>query len=200
MPRITNPALLRALLLLSCASPPPGAEGPAAAASTEPSIEGVVWRWTGLAGPDALEVDRPGLYTISLDAQGGYAIRADCNRGSGTYAIQGGALELSPGPMTLAACPPGSQADRFLAFLGRVSGQARDGDRLTLSLADGGTMEFEAPKPVELAGTSWLVRAASNRKQGMASVQQGTRLSTAFGGDGSLSGSAGCNSYSGSRA
>jgi len=101
--------------------------------------------------------------------------------------------------MTLAACPAGSQADRFPASLGQVSGHSRDGDRLTLTLADAaGAMEFVAPKPVELAGTSWLVRAADNGKQGVASVLQGSRLSAAFGGDGTLSGSAGCNSYSGS--
>jgi polar amino acid transport system substrate-binding protein len=51
-----------------------------------------------------------------------------------------------------------------------------------------------------LAGTSWLVTAYYNPSNlgGMASVLSGTSLTTAFASSGQVSGSAGCNSYSGS--
>jgi polar amino acid transport system substrate-binding protein len=51
-----------------------------------------------------------------------------------------------------------------------------------------------------LAGTSWLVTAYYNPNNlgGMASVLSGTSLTAAFASSGQVSGSAGCNSYSGS--
>jgi len=45
------------------------------------------------------------------------------------------------------------------------------------------------------AGSSWQVTAYNNGKQAVVSVITGTRITARFGGDGRLTGSAGCNQY-----
>ena len=47
-----------------------------------------------------------------------------------------------------------------------------------------------------LAGTSWSVTGYNNGRQAVVSVLTGTNLSMAFGSDGKVGGSAGCNRYS----
>lgn len=169
---------------------------PSAAAADDRPLVGKVWRWSRLAGPDPLEVPRPGRYTLELLPEGRYALRADCNTGSGAYTLEGDRLELLPGPMTAAECGPESLSDRFLRLLGNVEGIAQDGDTLVLQLAGtAGAMELEARREVALAGTAWLVRAYDNQKQAVVSVARGTSLDASFGADGRLTGSAGCNRY-----
>jgi heat shock protein HslJ len=157
-----------------------------------------IWRWTSLTGAESLDVAHPARYTLELHDDGRYAIRADCNTGSGAYQRDGKRISLSPGPLTQAACGPGSLGDRFVALLGRVTRFATDGDRLILELGDGAaSMEFEAMKPIHLQGTSWLVRGYNNGKGGVVSVGGNAALYVTFNEDGRVSGSAGCNNYTG---
>ena len=171
-----------------------------AASADEPAggeLVGTVWRWVRLASAETVEVDEPERYTLELAAGGRYAIRADCNRGSGSYSLDGAALRLGPGPMTRAACPPGSLGDRFAGLLSRVASWQRHGSALRLALEDGsGALEFEARPRVSLPGTSWQVRAYNNGRQAVVSVAAGTRLDMIFAEDGNVAGSAGCNRYS----
>ncbi len=176
-----------------------GAEGSGARGSGAEgsALVGTVWRWVRATGAEPLEVDHPGRYTLELRADGRYALRADCNRGSGSYEVEGGRLVLGPGAFTLVACEPGSHADRFVKALGGALAFEQSGERLILELADdAGALELEARRPVALAGTSWLVRAVNNGRQAVVSVAEGTSLDATFGTDGSLAGSAGCNRYS----
>lgn len=53
------------------------------------------------------------------------------------------------------------------------------------------------PSAPPLSGTSWNVISYNNGKGGVTSVLAGTMLTTAFGVDGIVSGSSGCNTYSG---
>lgn len=167
-----------------------------AATTGSSSIVGPVWRWVRLGGADRVEVPNPGKYTLELRPDGRYAIRADCNTGSGSYTLKGDRLELGPGPMTQAACGADSLSDRFVRFLSKVASHRRDGDRLTLRFAGGaGEMEFQARKEMTLAGSSWSVRSYNNGKQAVVSVLAGTSLDMSFGVDGKLVGSAGCNRF-----
>jgi uncharacterized lipoprotein YbaY len=73
------------------------------------------------------------------------AVRADCNRAVGTYALRGRTLTISLGPMTLAACPPGSLDRCFLIQLRNVDSFFWRGDVLHLQLkVDSGVMRFGA--------------------------------------------------------
>lgn len=188
-------ALLLAFSLAACAEPPGSRQEPPT---------GTIWSWTGIAGSEPVRVAGPARYTLELHDDGRFAMRADCNTGGGTYELKGAALRLRPGPMTLAACPDGSRADRYLAALETVTSWARSGDGLSLGLGGGATMEF-VPLPASpsrggseaLGGTEWTVVGVNNGRQGVASVPPGAGLTVRFGRDGSLTGSAGCNTFRG---
>jgi heat shock protein HslJ len=165
---------------------------------TASSPVGKVWRWRSLTGAESLDVVHPGRYTLELRGDGRYAVRADCNTGGGAYQMEESRISLSPGPLTRAACAPGSFGDRFTALLARVNGFRVDGDRMVLELGDGaGAMEFEAMKPIALQGTSWLVRGYNNGKGGVVSVGRDATLHLTFTEDGKVTGSSGCNDYKG---
>jgi len=160
---------------------------------------GQVWRWKSLTGTKSLAVEHPGRYTLELHEDGRYSIQADCNVGSGAYRTDGSQISLSPGPLTRAACEPGSLGDSFAALLGSVVRFEVDGDRLVLELSDGaGSMEFAAMKPIGLKGSSWLVRSYNNGKGGVVSVGGDATLHIRFSEDGTVSGSSGCNDFTGS--
>jgi heat shock protein HslJ len=159
---------------------------------------GKVWRWTSLKGADSLDVAQPGRYTFELRNDGRYGIRADCNTGSGAYQIDGSRISLAPGPLTRAACEPGSQGELFVALLGRVSGFLIGDGRLVLELGeDGSSMEFESMKPIALEGSSWLVRGYNNGKGGVVSMGPDATLHVTFTEDGTAAGSSGCNQFTG---
>ncbi|MCP3981254.1 MAG: META domain-containing protein [bacterium] len=188
--------LLAALCCVGCASAP---EKPGRRAELDPnSPVGTVWHWTALTGTEALSVDKPSRYTLELSPDGRYLVRADCNTGGGRYELAGDGVTIAPGIMSLAACEPASLGDRFSASLGRVATFERDGDRLSLTLDDGVAMQFEAERPFDLAGSSWLVGGYNNGKGGVISVRPRTTLHVEFGEDGTLSGSTGCNEFTGS--
>ena len=91
------------------------------------------------------DVDDPDRYTLTLSDDGSFQANADCNTVGGTYVTDGDEITLSPGPSTLAACPEGSLADRFVSLLPTVSTFSVDEDDLDLHLDEqAGTMTFEA--------------------------------------------------------
>ena len=188
--------VLFGLLLVSSCAPSEQEATPAPVATELPAPTGAVWRWTGVQGGDPAEVTHPNRYTIEFMDDGRYSVRADCNSGAGSWAIEGENMSLSAGPMTLAACGQGSLDSRFLKLLEGVTGLSRSGDELVLKI-DGGmtTMQFSATKEVSLAGTSWLVRAWNNGRQAVVSVVADAELFVTFGEDGTVSGSAGCNNF-----
>lgn len=112
------------------------------------------WQWTGSTGGAAgtVEVVEPARYTIDFAGDWTFAATADCNQAAGTYSVltagrAGGSanrLTITLGPVTAAACEPGSLSETFLGQLGAAGFYRIEGARLTVTLADGGTMTFEA--------------------------------------------------------
>jgi D-alanyl-D-alanine carboxypeptidase len=103
------------------------------------------WQWIAYAGPvEEYAIETPGNYRVTFNDDATFTAVADCNNVAGNYvASDGGEITITPGPMTLAACPEGSRSDQFVAFLGSATRYASDGDNLVLELlADGGTMTF----------------------------------------------------------
>jgi heat shock protein HslJ len=137
----------------------PTAEMPAPTAPITPTAEanifGVLWQWTGSTyGDDStLIVDDPSRYTLTLQVDGTVQVQADCNRGAGTYTIDGSSLTFGPMAMTMMACPPDSLDGQYLQELGLVASYVTDGADLILNLmADGGSMRFSpAPAATEPA-------------------------------------------------
>jgi heat shock protein HslJ len=100
---------------------------------------------------------------------------------------------------TQMACPPEvtSRASAYTAALGQARTARVEGKRLTLLGEDGAVLATFEAQSRDLAGTAWEVTGVNNGKQAVVSVVQGSSLTLSFSRDGTVSGSAGCNRYSG---
>ena len=92
--------------------------------------------------------DERSKYTITFTTDGRAELRADCNRGQGSWSEPvPGQLRFGRLVTTRVMCPSKSLSDRFIRGLGDVRSYLFRGGRLYLSLmADGGVYEFE-PMP-----------------------------------------------------
>jgi len=185
---------------------PQATEAPQATQGAQPSsdsgqkLTGTVWKWTATQMNDGSKTTPadPNQYLVQFLAGGQVAIQADCNRVAGTYTVNGNQLTIVPGPTTLAACPPGSLGEEFVKQLGNISSYLFKGENLILEIKlDSGSMIFAPSAPAGLPGTSWQVISYNNGKQAVVSLLAGTDISLNFGTDGQVSGSSGCNTYSG---
>jgi para-nitrobenzyl esterase len=111
------------------------------------ALQGVVWEWQEFAGSDdsIVRPDDPERYTVEFLPDGKLALQVDCNRGFGSYTVDGPQIDLVMGGTTRMACPPGSLADRFLRDLEDASSHVFREGRLYLALpVDAGIMAFAA--------------------------------------------------------
>jgi heat shock protein HslJ len=163
--------LLGIALLAGC-----GEESGAAATG---SFEGVPWALP--TGPSATFEDG----TVSGSS--------GCNQYTASYTVDGDALEIGTVAGTNMACPP--PVDRveraFLAALERVaSWQIADGE---LVLSDAGGEELLRFREASPAG-AW-VATSFRQRDAVSSPLIGTEVTAVFGEDGTLAGTAGCNTY-----
>lgn len=137
------------------AAPAPAAtEAPAGApaeAAAAPQLVGPTWQWESFVdvakGQDSFEVANPENYTVTFLDDGTAAMQADCNRAAGTYTVNGSALNVVVGPVTLAACEEGSRGAQFLINLTSAGTFTFVDGKLAIDLqADGGRMVFRAAK------------------------------------------------------
>jgi heat shock protein HslJ len=173
---------------------------PVASSTTATSITQGVWGWqrTEMSDDTTIVPPDPNRYTISFQADGRLAIRADCNQGGGTYTLEGSQLTVKPGPMTLIACGPMSQDAAFMRGLRDVATYVMDGENLVLNLkVDSGNMVFSPQPPLSLTGGPWRVTFYNNGAGGAQSVLPDVELTATFGEDGNVNGNAGCNLYRG---
>lgn len=150
------------------------------AAAGAPSFEGVPWVLT--TGPSATFSDG----TVSGST--------GCNRFTAPYTQDGDALEIGEIAATNAACPPpaGTVEREYLAALERVAAWRLEDGELALDDEDGGELlRFSEPSP---AG-AWEATMFRQR-DAVSSPLPDTEVTAVFGDDGTLSGSAGCNTYS----
>ncbi len=130
-------ALTVALVVTACQ--------PGASASPSSGLEGT-WQWT--ASTEAVPASQavvpdPENYTITFNADGTFAAKADCNQVAGTYTADGSNLALVLGPSTLAACAEGSMGGLYVEYLDLIATYAISGDELTATFIDDtGTMTF----------------------------------------------------------
>lgn len=169
-------------------------------------LTGIPWEWVGTTSPAGLApVGDPSRYIILFNNDGTANIKADCNSVRATYTVDGSNITITPGPSTMAACPPDSQAAQFINQLSSAVIYFIDGGNLYLNLpANSGTMRFvpqgsPPPNPDAPSGgadgiTFYLVSfGAQGQEQ---AVIPGTQITADFA-DGKVTGSAGCNNYSG---
>jgi heat shock protein HslJ len=116
-------------------------------ARTGTSLVGTEWQWQALVGGDgsAIAPGDPSSYTIEFADDGSVAIRADCNRGTGSYSATAGSLTIEVGGVTRALCSEGSLSDRYLRDLGFVRTYVIEDGTLHLNLlADAGNLVHTA--------------------------------------------------------
>jgi heat shock protein HslJ len=118
---------------------------PLAQVETPPVLTGETWRWRELRLNDGqrVKIDNPDLYTLRFISDTGFILRADCNRGGGTYTREENRIDLRVTRVTRAACAPGSLSDDYLRLLEEIYGFRLEGDHLYLLLRmDAGVMAF----------------------------------------------------------
>lgn len=122
----------------------PANAAPPAMVSATSDLVGPAWQWrrTDFAEGRTVVAAAPERYTIAFEAGGRLLLRADCNRGSTRYAVDGSAMKIGPAMVTKMGCPPDSQGGEFLVQLERVATYGIDGAELALTLADGAAMRF----------------------------------------------------------
>lgn len=107
----------------------------------------VSWKWqvSRYSNDTQVAPSDPSRYTLYLENSGRLRIQADCNRAGGRYLLEGKTLAIEIGPMTRAACEPGSLDSEYLRDLSAVFGFAVREDHLLLDMRDGngtGTIQF----------------------------------------------------------
>ena len=121
----------------------------ACSGSSSSGLTGKVWQLTAITEkvpafqgvvPDADQKN----YTIEFKTDGSFSAKVDCNQASGQYTTTStGGITITPGPMTLAACPEGSLSDQYLAGLSNAASYAIANNELTLTDKTGGTLVFK---------------------------------------------------------
>ncbi|MDZ7749717.1 MAG: META domain-containing protein [Halofilum sp. (in: g-proteobacteria)] len=109
-------------------------------------LGGTSWRLVAIQSTDG-SAHRPrggADYRLTLGADGDMRLRADCNRGSGTWHSRGpGQLRFGAIATTRALCPEGSISERYLRQLPSVrSYERRDGHLFLGTGADGAVIEL----------------------------------------------------------
>ncbi len=178
-----------------------------AAPPLEPTLTNIPWEWVSTTDPaqGTVAVNDPSRYIILFNEDGTAFIQADCNSVQAAYTTDGGHINITPGPSTMAACPPDSLDSQFLARLSAAVIYFIEGGNLYLDLpADSGTMRFvpqgtpppnpDAPAEEGDGQTFYLISyGVPGEEQALIA---GTQITASFADD-LVTGSAGCNNYSG---
>jgi heat shock protein HslJ len=153
--------LTRANGTLSFTSKKPTASAaPAASAPEVPqgspgdqALTGQTWQLTAItekvpAFQGVVPDDQQAKYTITFADDKSFTAKADCNNVAGAYVTgdptaSSGPLEITPGPSTLAYCGDGSLGDLYVIGLSSAASYAIDGGVLTITTANGGTLQFK---------------------------------------------------------
>ncbi|MGZ5214393.1 MAG: META domain-containing protein [Actinomycetota bacterium] len=189
---------LISLALVACAN---AGDGAGTGIGTDPiDLTGVVWLLDGASIAGLVDEVPPGAQ-VTLTLENGQAHgTAACNSYGGAYrAGDDGSLSFDGFAVTQMGCdtPLMTLESAYLAALGQVTGFGIEGN-LVLTGGDV-ALEFneEVPaQPLPFVGTTWTLTSIASG-DAVSSVLSGTEVTVASAADGTLSGSAGCNRFSG---
>jgi heat shock protein HslJ len=112
------------------------------------NITNIEWQWAGFQKSSNSEnktiVPDPENYTLAFFPDGTYYIKADCNRGSGNYTLEGDSLNLDPAEITRMMCGPDSMDREYLALLSDVESATIKDEQLFLDTNKSNTMFFKS--------------------------------------------------------
>ncbi|MEV7400101.1 META domain-containing protein [Streptomyces sp. NPDC091267] len=167
-----------------------------------PPVTGVRW------GVDSVTVGgkrsaAPAGAHVEIGTKGRASGSYGCNRFTAEVRIDGDALTVEPGTTTEMGCEKDIQRFETLmsrAFSGRLTAAATD-KKLTLTTAKGDTIALTSQPPAPLTGTDWRITTLLSGSS-VSSLPAGTEKAAriAFGKDGTVHGTLGCNSFRGKAA
>ena len=138
MRQIVLPVLLLAFAVVTAACSGGGSS----------SLTGKIWKLTAVtevapAFQGVVPSDAQSSYTIEFKTTGTFDAKADCNLASGQYTTTStGGMTITPGPMTLAACPEGSLGPQFIDGLSEAASYVIANNQLTITTKGGDTLVF----------------------------------------------------------
>lgn len=137
-----------------------------------------------------------------FDEEGQLSGSAGCNNYSAAYEVDGELINIGPAITTRMACsdPEGimEQEMEYLAALEMASSYQFEDDRLILLDSEGRrVINYQLARTFELSETIWYLQNYFDGSEAILSTLAGTEVAAYFNEDGRLSGSAGCNNYSG---
>lgn len=160
------------------------------------ALEGSQWVLSSLPGDTS-----PLPATITLAFDKGRAVGTDgCNRYGLPYVLRGDQIEWSGRGMgTQMACEPARMqaAARWQSVLQQTRFVRIQDPQLALVAGDGTVLARLAPQRLELVGSRWTIMAVNNGKAAVSSLLPQTQLSLMLDAQGRVSGTAGCNTYTG---
>ncbi|HEY3408430.1 MAG TPA: META domain-containing protein [Propionicimonas sp.] len=99
------------------------------------------WQWT-------VPAETQTRYTIRLEKEGTFSSQADCNRVGGAWQASGtDRIAITPGPMTMASCGERSFDILYAGLLGQARNWNVASTGMTLTLADGGRLDYTSVQP-----------------------------------------------------
>jgi heat shock protein HslJ len=182
-------AFLLALSFVAGCGGDEGSSGTTAGGAEPASLAGVPWKLVSGLDVEGVEASPPSA-TFENGVMGG---STGCNHYGGPVTIDGDSMKIGMIAATQIACPPPADSVEraYLAALGQVDGWRMDGSALVLVNGDGDELlRFEAASPVG----DWEATSIQTG-DALASPLPGTTITATFADDGTLSGSAGCNTY-----
>lgn len=201
-----------ALLFAGCTTQPQTEPMPSATTpvpTTLPLIPPITGTWTlisGLAGQGTTSV-LPGT-TITATFSDGETVSgsAGCNNYVAMYQVEKTNLKVGKPAKSTTTCgsPAGimDQETIYLSNLQGAAGYAINGDQLTIVDVSGKTLltyqkAATTGVPMPLANITWHLEMYRSSSGSNVPVIPTTNVTALFGSDGSMAGSAGCNSYTG---
>ena len=180
----------------------PGAAQTAPAGKTSQTLEGPVWKLQSYTNAQGQTAQAVANANVTAEFKGGRVTgSAGCNTYFASYKVDGNKLTISQAGSTMMACPdPAVMAQEalFLQSLSKAATYQISGDTLTIADASGkASATFQATAAPSLTSNPWDVISFNNGKQAVVSVNPAAPMTAVFTADGKVSGSAGCNSYTG---
>ncbi len=164
-------------------------------------LEGPIWTLVSYVDPDGRPADvLPDTRITAEFKDGQVSGTAGCNRYFSSYETDGSSLTTGPIGSTMMYCAPEAimlQETAYLATLNSVAAyEITDGQLLLKNAAGEAVLLFTVDEAPALTGVTWNLTSYNNGKEAMVSVILGSEITARFDEEGTLSGSAGCNSYS----
>ncbi|MEV4944619.1 META domain-containing protein [Streptomyces sp. NPDC053755] len=192
-------AVLASLVVLSaCGSEKPGSDPGAGTVAPDVPVTGVHWAFDSMTVAGK-ETRAPAGAHVEIAKDGQAKGDSGCNGFGAEVAVEGDKVTVKQGVGTEMACPGergAFEAGLRKAFAGPLKARL-DGDRLTLSSSDGGTvLTLTSEPPAALNGTTWTVDSLLAGDTA-SSVPKGAEGKAHFviDKDGKVRGSLGCNRF-----